>query len=79
MYNPYIAFVDKYFPNAASVVDSFYIVQWVIQSPGMYIRSLERKYRDRDRKLAEEKSAEAGHPARLPMSREVYLLKNING
>jgi transposase len=75
MYNPYIAFVDKYFPNAAPVVDSFHVVQWIIHSLDMYIRSLERKYRDRDRKLAEEKSAEAGHPVRLPMSREVYLLK----
>ena len=52
MYNPYIAFVDKYFPNAASVVDSFHVVQWIIHSLDMYIWSLERKYRDSDRKLA---------------------------
>ena len=27
--NPYLSFVDKYFPNAVSVVDSFHAVQWI--------------------------------------------------
>ena len=30
MYNPYISYVDKYFPNAVSVVDSFHVIQCLI-------------------------------------------------
>ena len=44
MYNPYISFVDKYFPNAVPVVDSFHVVQWVVHAIDMYIRQLEKKY-----------------------------------
>ena len=75
MYNPYISFVDKYFPNAVPVVDSFHVVQWVIHAIDMYIRQLERKYRQRDRELQEERSAAAGRPVRLPESDEMYMLR----
>lgn len=75
MYNPYISFVDKYFPNAVPVVDSFHVIQWVVHSIDMYIRQLERKYRQRDRELQEERSAAAGRPVRLPESDEMYMLR----
>lgn len=75
MYNPYISFVDKYFPNAVPVVDSFHVVQWVIHAIDMYIRQLGRKYRQRDRELQEERSAAAGRPVRLPESDEMYMLR----
>ena len=75
MYNPYISFVDKYFPNAVPVVDSLHVVQWVIHAIDMYIRQLERKYRQRDRELQEERSAAAGRPVRLPESDEMYMLR----
>ena len=75
MYNPYISFVDKYFPNAVPVVDSFHVVQWVIHAIDMYIRQLGRKYRQRDKELQEERSAAAGRPVRLPESDEMYMLR----
>ena len=75
MYNPYISFVDKYFPNAVPVVDSFHVVQWVIHAIDMYIRQLGRKYRQRDKELQEERSAVAGRPVRLPESDEMYMLR----
>ena len=75
MYNPYISFVDKYFPNAVPVVDSFHVVQWVIHAIDMYIRQLGRKYRQRDKELQEERSATAGRPVRLPESDEMYMLR----
>lgn len=75
MYNPYLAFVDKYFPNAVSVVDSFHVVQWVIHAIDMYIRQLERNFRKRDREKEEMLSAEQGRPISLPPSDEIYLLK----
>lgn len=29
MYNPYIQYLNKYFPNAVSVVDAFHVIQWI--------------------------------------------------
>ena len=75
MYNPYLVFVDKYFPNAVPVVDSFHVIQWIIHSIDMYIRQLERGFRQRDREREAKLSAEQGRPVSLPISDELYLLK----
>lgn len=75
MYNPYIDYVNKYFPNAVSVVDSFHVVQWIIHSIDNYIRQLERYYRQRDRAIEEQKSAECQYPVSLPLSTELYMLR----
>lgn len=40
MYNQYISYVDKYFPNAVAVVDSFHVIQWIIRMIDNYIRQL---------------------------------------
>ncbi len=75
MYNQYINYVDKYFPNAVSVVDSFHVIQWVTHSIDMYIRSIEKEIRQRDREIAERKSLECGYPVTLPESDDLYLLR----
>ena len=75
MYNPYLSFVDKYFPNAVSVVDSFHVVQWILHAIDMYIRQLEKSFRKRDREREERLSAEQGRPISLPVSDDVYMLK----
>ena len=75
MYNPYISFVDKYFPNAVPVVDSFHVIQWVVRLIDMYIRQLERSFRQRDKEREEKLSAEQGRPVSLPLSDEMYLLR----
>ena len=75
MYNPYLAYVDKYFPNAVSVVDSFHVVQWVLRSIDLYIRSLVKNYRQKQREAEEKKAAELGHPVSLPLSDELCLLQ----
>lgn len=75
MYNPYLSYVDKYFPNAVPVVDSFHVIQWVVRSIDAFIRSLIRTYRQRDREREEKKSAELGRPLSLPLSDELYLLQ----
>lgn len=49
MYNPYISYVEKYFPNAISVVDSFHVIQWITRMIDNYIRQLLKKFRQRDR------------------------------
>ena len=75
MYNPYIDYVDKYFPNAVPVVDSFHVLQWIIRAIDNYMRQLLKKYRQRDREKQEQLSIEAGRPISLPLSDEVYLLQ----
>lgn len=77
MYNPYIAYVEKYFPNAVPVVDSFHVIQWVTRSIDNYIRQLIRKYRQRDREYQEKLSYEQQRPVSLPQSDEVYLLQKF--
>lgn len=75
MYNPYLTFVDKYFPNAVPVVDSFHVTQWIVRAIDNYIRQLIKKYRQRDRELADMRSYELQQPVNLPISNEVYLLQ----
>ena len=74
MYNPYLTYVEKYFPHAVPVVDSFHVVQWVVPAIDTYMRQLLKKYRQRDRQREEQKSAETGQQVTLPVSDEVYLL-----
>ena len=62
MYNQYIDYVDKYFPNAVSVVDSFHVIQWIIRMIDNYIRQLLKKFRQRDRELEEQLSYEEQRP-----------------
>lgn len=76
MYAPYIAYVDKYFPNAVSVVDSFHVVQWINNQLERHLRALLSKYRKRDCEAEEKLSAERGTPVHLPKSKEVYLLEH---
>ena len=75
MYNQYIAYVDKYFPNAVPVVDSFHVIQWITRMIENYMRQLLKKYRQRDRELQDRMSLEQHQPVSLPPSDEVYLLQ----
>lgn len=75
MYNPYISYVDKYFPNAVSVVDSFHVIQWITRMIDNYIRQLLKRFRQRDREYQEQLSYEQQQPVSLPPSDEVYLLQ----
>ncbi len=77
MYNPYIGFVEKYFPNAVSVVDSFHVIQWIVHELDKYLRTLLKKYRMRDEELEKRKSEEYGRPVHLPKSNEVYMLQKF--
>ena len=75
MYNQYISYVDKYFPNAVSVIDSFHVIQWITRLIDNYIRQLLRKYRQRDKEREEQLSFDQQKPVSLPPSDEVYLLQ----
>jgi transposase len=75
MYNPYISYVEKYFPNAVPVVDSFHVIQWITRMIDNYIRQLLKKFRQRDREYQEKLSYEQQKPVSIPQSDEVYLLQ----
>ncbi len=75
MYKPYLKYIDKFFPRAVPVVDSFHVVQWANHEIDNYIRQLIKKYKQRDRELYEQKSFEAYRPVKPPLSHEVYILQ----
>ncbi len=75
MYKPYIAYVEKYFPNAIPVVDSFHVIQWIIHLIDNHIQQLLKKYRQRDRELQDKLSLKRHEPVSLPVSDEVYILQ----
>lgn len=76
MYNPYINYVDQYFPNAVPVIDSFHVIQWITRLIDNYIRQLLKKFKARDKEREHALSIERQRPVHLPMSDEVYLLQN---
>ncbi len=77
MYNPYISFVEKYFSNAISVVDSFHVIQWIIRLIDNYIRQLLKTFKQRDREYQEQQALKLQRPVSLTVSDEVYLLQKF--
>ena len=75
MYNPYIQWVGKYFPNAVSVVDSFHVIQWITHKIDMYIRNLIKSFKKRDRENFIANGGIITEHTYIPPSREVYLLQ----
>lgn len=59
MYRPYLAYVDKYFPNAVSVIDAFHVIQLINRYFLQYIRNVQRKLDARDRLRHEDGPIEA--------------------
>lgn len=74
MYKPYLNYINKYFPNAKVVVDSFHVIQWIISKIDGYIRSLYRKHSEIN-KLNYEKKLKKNPNAKFRISDEMYLLK----
>lgn len=44
MYQPYLNMASRYFPNAVTVVDSFHVVQWIINEINKLLAKLIRKH-----------------------------------
>ena len=77
MYRPYIGFVDKYFPNAVSVVDSFHVVKYINHQIRLYMSKLARSIRARDEELHREKELARHKRSKLVPSREYLLVKHF--
>ena len=75
MYRPYHGFVDKYFPNAISVIDSFHVVKMINHELRKYLLKLIRKYRERDELKHDELEQRLKRRVEFVPSKEYYLLK----
>jgi len=76
MYRPYIAYVDKYFPNAISVVDSFHVVKHINHQIQLYMVALARKIRNRDFERHQEREQAFHRRLKFVPSREYRLVKH---
>ena len=77
MYKPFIGFVDKYFPNAVSVVDSFHVVKHINNSLRTYLSKLAKKLRNQDEERHRQREAAAGKELPFKTSKEYYIVKNF--
>lgn len=80
MYNPYINYTKRYFPNSIAIVDSFHVVAWLTRKIRYYINNVKKKFQARDYKLYEETYKRNNRPIdskNIPVSKEVYLLNNF--
>ena len=77
MYRPYIAYVDKYFPNAISVVDSFHVVKHINNQLRIYLNKLARKLRARDEERHAQREAYFHRELKFVPSKEYYLVKHF--
>lgn len=75
MYRPYHGFVDKNFPNAVSVIDSFHVVKMINHQLHQYMLRIMRRYRERVEIRHEELEQKLGRRVEFTPSREYYLLK----
>lgn len=78
MYNPYIQYVKRYFPNAKAVVDCFHVTKYMIGKLDSYIYKLTKQFRERDLKLLEEKNMKSNREYKsIKTSKEVYILSKF--
>lgn len=75
MYNPYISYVNKYFFNAVSVVDSFHVVKLINDKINNYLIKITREFQHRDEQRHRDLETKKGFKIRFKQSDEVYLLK----
>lgn len=82
MYNPYINFTKRYFPNSIAIIDSFHVVSWLIRLINNYLIDLKKKYQERDKKAyihyleQKNKPIDSISLADVPKSKEVYLINH---
>ena len=77
MYDSYLEFPDKYFPNAETIIDGFHVISWLNNSISKYINSVKKRYMNKDRKRLEEKNHDFNYSHKsIKPSKEVQLLSD---
>lgn len=77
MYKPYIAYVDKYFPNAVSVVDSFHVIKHINHQLHLYMNNLAREIKKTDEINHHERELRLHRDLKFYPSKEYYLAKHF--
>ena len=78
MYKPYLLYVDRYFPNAVSVVDAFHVIQHINRHFLSYIRSVIRRLDEKDRREHERREQEFHRQLPFRHSKDHYVLKKYH-
>lgn len=73
MYKPYLSYIEKYFPNAIPIVDSFHVVSMITRMINNYMVKLQKEYKSKREDENLKRSAENQSP--LPESTEEYMLR----
>ena len=76
MYRPYIGYIEKYFPNAISIVDSFHVVKFINGRLRSYMQQLTRKLNRQDRDEHQRREEALHMSLEFRHSREYRLMKN---
>lgn len=75
MYNQYINYTKRYFPNAIVIIDSFHVIKWLNDRLNEYIYLVKKRYQERDKKRLNERNESTNHEYKTSkQSREVYIL-----
>lgn len=75
IYNPYLNFTERYFPNSKSVIDSFHVIKWINGKINSYINSIKAKYLKLDNMKKQELDYRENRITKSrKASKEVYLL-----
>ena len=78
MYNPYINYVTRYFPNAQSIIDGFHVKKWILDRINTYYRSVYRKYRDIEKDELKRKNLYNNTDFKtIKHSREINILRDF--
>lgn len=79
MYNPYINYVGKYFKNAIVIVDSFHVIQWLVNNIRNYLNALKKKLKeeDKNRLLTKNDLTNKSYKS-IEECNELYLLNNFS-
>lgn len=74
MFNPYISYVDKHFPNAVPVVDSFHVIKKINGHLRKYMIDRAKEYKKRDSEREKQLRIRNNNPRlHLRQSDEAYL------
>lgn len=77
MYNPYINFSVNYFHQAAVVIDSFHVIQWINHKINIYINNVKKKYQQKEQEKLQDKNFRNNKDYKtIKQSKEVYILNN---
>lgn len=76
MYRPYLAYIDRYFPNAISAVDSFHVVKHINNQLMSYMRKITNTIDKRDRSIHACREQELHRRLPFSHSREYLIMKN---